>query len=408
MNWFTHFEIRLSKRAILFVVSIFISLFCCFDPAHAQQAAVRFSPKQLTLDANEGIDLADVNGDQKLDVIAGRNWYAGPEFVARPLRSISDWNGYVESNGDFAYDVNGDGNVDVVAGSFIPTQVHWYENPGATGLKLGQLWKQRLLVDTGVSQNEISFLRDLDSDGTPEWITNSWNGKNPVLVWQFAVDDKQHVLKKRVVGNMGQGHGMGFGDVNNDGREDIVTATGWYERPQQEIWSKPWKFHPDWNLGSASCPILIRDLDGDGKNDLIFGNGHDYGLHWWQATGTVDDDGRKKLNFVSHKVDDRFSQPHAIHFADLDGDGVDELISGKRVRAHNGGDPGGKEMPCMYYYKWNPDQKSFQRHVIDEGHIGTGLQIRTGDLNGDGRTDIAVAGKDGTWILFNKAANADK
>lgn len=178
-----------------------------------------------------------------------------------------------------------------------------------------------------------------------------------------------------------------------------MIATGWYERPQEDALNTKWKFHPDWADLHASCPMLIRDLNGDGKNDIIWGKGHDFGLYWWQAEGT-DEDG--KLIFKQHLIDDSFSQPHTIHLADLDGDGVDELISGKRVLAHNGRDPGGLEMPCMYYYRWDNSKTQFTRHIIEEGHIGTGLQVRTGDLNQDGKIDIAVAGKDGTWILMNQ------
>lgn len=388
------------------------------------QDTIKFKPKLLTIDGNEGIDLADINGDGKLDVVAGRNWFAAPEFAPRPLRLIEDWNGYVQSNGDFCMDVDQDGLVDVVAGSFLPTTVHWYKNPGAKGLKLGQIWKQNLLKDTGLSQNEASFLHDIDGDGKPEWISNSWKKENPVVVWEFKTEEKAlnknqsstkrsdntdskksdnkttPTLIKHIVGTQGNTHGMGFGDINNDGREDIVIATGWYERPESDdIYAAPWKFHADWEYLHASCPMLIRDLDGDGKNDLVWGKGHDYGLYWWQGEG-VDEDG--KLKFKKQIIDDKFSQPHTIHFVDLDGDGTDELVSGKRVRAHNGGDPGGAEAPCMYYYKWNTTEKSFKRFVIDEGHIGTGLQIRSGDLNGDGKVDIAVAGKDGTWLLFQK------
>ncbi len=390
----------------------------------AQDDTIRFRPHLLTVDANEGIDLADVDGDQKLDVIAGRNWFRAPEFAPRPLRTIEDWNGYVQSNGDFTWDVNGDGRIDVVAGSFLPTEVYWYENPGPAALELGQLWKQHLLVDTQLSQNEASFLHDLNSDGTPEWITNSWKKDNPLVVWQMVKDKLKNdpsntqpeegapptefdalTMKKHVVGVDGNTHGMGFGDVNNDGREDILIATGWYERPVGDLWEKPWKFHADWEYLHASIPMLVRDLDDDGLNDIIWGKGHDYGLYWWQSKG-VDRDG--KFQFEQHTIDDRYSQPHVIHFADLDGDGRDELISGKRVRAHNGSDPGGSEVPCMYYYRWNSDSRSFSRFVIDEGHVGTGLQIRTGDLNEDGKTDIAVAGKDGTWILFNEGATPIK
>ena len=363
--------------------------------------SLRFRSRLLTVDANEGIAIADVNGDGKLDVVAGRNWFPAPDFAPRPLRQIADWNGYVESNGDFAFDVNHDERPDIVAGSFLPSEVFWYENPGVEKLQLGQVWKRHLLVDTKTSNNEGSFLHDLDGDGKPEWITNSWNPATPVTAWSFESDaDGQPTLVRHLIGDQGQAHGMGFGDVNNDGRQDILLGNGWYECPPGDIWSAKWKHHPDWDLGAVSLPILVRDLNGDGLNDFVWGKGHDYGLFWSEALGTKSADG--KLLFKSNLVDESYSQAHAIHFADLDHDGVDELISGKRFRAHNGSDPGGDQMACIYYYKWDSATNAFSRHVIDEGHIGIGLQIRTADLNGDGKLDIAVAGKDGTWILFQE------
>jgi hypothetical protein len=393
-----------------------LSSYCLPPLLAAQTNGIKFKPKLLAIDANEGIDVADIDGDGKLDVVEGRNWYQAPDFAPRPLRLVEDWNGYVQSNGDFCHDVDGDGLIDVIAGSFLPTEVHWYKNPGGDGLKLGQVWKKAVLVDTKLSQNESSFLHDFDGDGQPEWITNSWKNENPVVVWKFTTRGKSSTnknakskaetashpsLTKHVVGKNGNGHGMGFGDINNDGREDILFANGWYERPESDALSKAWKFHADWNGLHASCPMLIKDLNGDGLNDLVWGKGHDYGLYWWEAI--PNDDTAAKLEFKQHVIDDRFSQPHTIHFADLDGDGNEELISGKRVRGHNGKDPGGTEVPCMYYYKWNRETNSFKRFVIDEGHIGTGLQIRTADLNSDGKLDIAVAGKDGTWLLLNQS-----
>ncbi|MGB7323228.1 MAG: VCBS repeat-containing protein [Rubripirellula sp.] len=329
--------------------------------------------------------------------------------MARPLRLIKDWNGYVESNGEHAFDVDEDGWPDVISGSYLPTKINWYRNPGKEGLAYGQLWEERLLVDTELSANETTFLRDLNGDGKPEWITNSWQGKNPVVAWELTkglegdkgteVDGSSITAIPHRIGLSGNTHGMGFGDINNDGLEDILIATGWYERPAGEALNQVWKFHPDWEDLHASCPMLVRDLDGDGKNDLVWGRGHDYGLYWWRAKGEKDG----KLEFEQIEIDAQYSQVHTLHFADLDGDGTDELITGKRVRAHNGGDPGGKERPCMYFYRWNMSEAKFERFPIEEGHVGTGLQIRTADLNNDGKLDIAVAGKDGTWILFQKS-----
>lgn len=359
---------------------------------------VPFDVKLLAVDANEGCDVADVDRDGKLDVIAGRNWYRNGEWVPRPVRIIEDWSEYVESNGDFAYDVNQDGWVDVIAGSFLPTKVYWYENPGRERLALGLLWPRHELADTGLSANEASFLHDFDRDGKPEWISDSWNKGNPLYVWTLKTG-AQPTLQRHLIGETGNGHGMGFGDINGDGREDILVGTGWHERPEGDPLTEPWRFHADWDL-HASCPMLVRDVDGDGTNDLIWGKGHDYGLLLWLGRGAGSDG---KLQFEERIIDDSFSQPHAIHFADLDGDGSDELITGKRVRAHNGRDPGGTEPPIMCYYVWDATAKSYQRHIIEDGHVGTGLQIRTADIDADGDVDIVVAGKDGTQILFNRA-----
>lgn len=371
--------------------------------AGGEPTGLQFEVIQLTLDANEGVAAADVDGDGKIDVIAGRNWYKGGDWVPRPLRIIEDWNGYVQSNGDYLYDVNGNGRMDVIAGSFLPTEVNWFENPGEEAMRLGKMWPKHLLVDTGDTTNEGQLFEDIDGDGRPEWIVNSWRKGVPMRIWRLVDCPKQESgavvkLEPTTLGETANGHGIGIGDINGDGRIDVLVGEGWYEQPESNPWGQPWKFHKDWDL-QASLPMLVRDLDGDGKNDIVFGYGHDFGLFWWKNLGP-DDSG--KIRWKETLIDRGFSQPHSMVFADLDGDGQDELITGKRVYAHNGNDPGGKEPPCLYYYKWNAASANFKRHVIDEGRVGTGLQIVAQDLNGDGKTDIAVAGKSGTYVLLQK------
>jgi len=362
---------------------------------------VRFEIKKLHEDLNEGCAIADFNRDGKPDVSAGRFWYAGPDFEKKPLRKIDDWNGYVQSNGEHAVDVDGDGWIDVVSGSYLPSEIYWYKNPGAEGLKSGAMWAQKLLVDTKASQNEATFLEDLDGDGKPEWVVNSWNKKRPVWAWAFTGGEGETpALEKRVIGDKTHGHGMGFGDLNGDGRDDVLVSTGWYEKPEGDVWAKPWAFHArDW--GHASCPVMVTDLDADGRQDVIVGNAHGFGLYWYRQ-GAPNDDGT--LTFEKREIDKSFSQPHCLHLADLNGDGRPELITGKRYHAHNGKDPGGNDPTILLYYAWDAEAKTFSRHVIAEGpkHVGTGLQIRTADLNGDGKADLAVAGKSGTYVLIQK------
>jgi hypothetical protein len=360
-----------------------------------------FTVKLLTLDANEGIVAGDVDGDGQVDLVAGRNWYRGGDWAPRPLRQIDDWNGYVQSNGDFLMDMNGDGQPDVIAGSFLPTEVHWYENPGSEPLRLGHAWKRQLLVDTGNTCNEGQLLEDVDGDGKPEWIVNSWKKDVPMVVWRFVdreptrENPSRYELKSHALGMRGNGHGIAVGDLSGDGRVDVLVGQGWYEQPASGPWGSEWVFHPAWDLHS-SLPMSVRDLDGDCKQDLVYGNGHDYGLFWWRNEGR---DEQGEVKWTKHEIDKSYSQPHVLHWADVDGDGEDDLITGKRYYAHNGKDPGGQEMPCLYYYTWSRKDMKFQRHTIEEGHVGCGLQIVAQDLNGDGKTDIAVAGKSGTYLL---------
>jgi hypothetical protein len=379
---------------------------------------VTFTVTPLTVDANEGCDIADFDGDGKLDVVAGRNWFHNPDWLPRPVRNIDDVNGYVHSNGDFAYDVNGDGRPDVVAGDFFFTQVYWYENTGADSLLKGFQWPKHELVDTGLGANEIAFFHDLNKDGKPEWICNSWIDKNPLVAWELTTvtetvppangkgEPKQVTrpsARRHLISEVGQSHGFGFGDINQDGREDILTASGWFECPEGNSMENPWKLHADWKT-RWSCPVLVRDLNGDGRNDIVIGNPHDYGLFVWWGKGP---DASGKYVFEEETIDKSYSQLHCVHFADLDGDGRDELITGKRVRAHNQNDPGAGEPPIICYYSIDPAGK-FTRHIINEGNVGIGLQIRTADLDGDGDIDIVVPGKEGTQILFNQRIQKQK
>lgn len=370
-----------------------------------QVEPIRFSKTLLAVDTNECCDIADVNRDGQLDVIAGRNWFAGPDFRPRPLRAIGEFGkDYSNNNGDHAWDVNGDGWTDVIAGSFKESEVFWFENPGREGLKFGRQWKTHLLLDTEEGENELTFFRDLNGDGTPEYVVNSWNPNRAMLGWQLVPKGDIISLDRLEIQPAGKnhnGHGMGFGDINGDGHEDIIYESGWYERPANDPFGQPWKRHADWHHAGSSCPILVRDLNKDGRNDMILGRGHDYGLYWMEQLEPAEDG---KTQWKQHLIDDSFSQSHALHWVDVDADGQEELVTGKRVRAHSGGDPGASDVAEMFCYRWYPQRENFVRYTISSGQAGTGLQIRDGDMNGDGLADLVVSGKSGTFVLFNEGS----
>lgn len=365
---------------------------------------IKWRIEQLHKDNNEGAAVGDINGDGKLDVTAGEFWYEAPDFKQHPVRKIMPHGAdYMQNNSEHLIDMDGDGDLDILSGAFTLPIVNWYENPGAGNYDVAA-WNVHQLVDTGTGHNEATFLHDIDGDGTPEFIENSWNKANPTQIFRLVRDDNGRITtEKHVVSESGNGHGMGFGDINGDSRQDIIFQAGWYEQPADGPYSGPWTYHHDFDIPHASCPVLILDLNGDGRNDFIWADGHSFGLYWHEqlpprADGTT--------VWRQHLIDKKFSQAHCLAWDDIDNDGENELITGKRFYAHSGKDAGSHDDVTVQYYDWKPDTTSWVKHLISTATAGEGpgigLQINVQDLDGNGWKDLVVPGKSGTHIIWNE------
>ena len=368
---------------------------------------LKFRVQELHQDRNEGIAVADYTGNGSLDISAGEFWYEGPEFTEqRPVRKLEPFGGgeYLTNNGEHAIDLNLDGYPDIVSGSFMETELYWYENPGPEGLREGRMWTRHLLIDTGLGSNEATIMADIDGDGQLELLVNHWNDNLPMRYYSITPSrdgPKVEMMTVAGAGDKVNGHGTGVGDLNGSGRMDIIYKHGWYE----QLEDGGWKHHADWVKPHMSVPALVLDVNGSGRGDILWGDGHDYGLFWEEQLEPAEDG---RLQWRRHVIDDSWSQAHVLVWHDLDGDGQPELITGKRYYGHGGRDPGANDGLVLYAYKWRQEANRFERHpiVISEpgqpAGPGVGLQLRIADLNGNGRPDIAATGKSGTYVIWNE------
>lgn len=370
---------------LLFLVGVF---------GYAQSRPLVFTKKPIASESYESVGVFDVNNDDVPDVVSGAYWYEGPDYSKRYyIGSAKRYGEYYDDFSTIPLDVNGDGNIDFITGGWFGKRLVWKENPGDNGE-----WKEHLIAEVGNIESTRSW--DIDGDGIIEIVPNTPN--DSLVIYRLVLDTNKKgtgkFSKHLITGK--HGHGLGFGDINADGRGDLVVPSGWIEAPKNPF-TGAWKFHQDFELGTASVPMIVADINKDGLTDLIVGQGHGYGLHWHEQTTSKKD---KKTTWTKHAIDPYNSQYHSMEWTDIDQDGKKELITGKRYRAHNGKDPGGNDELGLYYFRWTGE--NFSKQIIDYGIYGkgkgTGVYFSVSDLNKNGMKDIIVAGKDGLTIYYNE------
>ena len=359
---------------------------------------------------SECASVLDMDGDGDLDIASGRNWYEAPQWIKHEnFRDGAETNGpETDDNSEFALDVNRDGRTDVVSSGWMRLKgAFWYENPGGDGK-----WTGRRIHSANSMEGVIHG--DIDGDGDQDILCNHWNlVKGQGMTWLEAIDRAPWFVE-HVIGTEGEKHGNGMGDINGDGRVDIVTPLGWWEAPPKPATDK-WTFHADFDFGtSASHPVLVHDCNGDGRNDIIIGAAHDYGLFWYEQTAGAGG----KPSFRKHAIETGYGGFHTMALGDLNGDGKDDLVTGKRLYPHHGRDISAYEPVFAFWYDIAGGK--FERHILAFNHlpwlagqhnqnpppnqaIGVGMKINIADMDGDGRNDVVLAGKGGLYIMYNKA-----
>lgn len=395
--------------------------------ASASAAELKFKKFTLTEEfVAEGAHFADFDHDGENDVCCGRFIWKGPGFKERvsfapkfEKEPYDPAKGYSDFFLTYTYDFNGDGWSDILAYSWPGKETWVFENPQ----NKKEEWTRHAIFD--ITDGESPDFRDVNGDGKPEILAHSSSGKQPSTDGQlgYVEIDWAHPFGKArfrpITPKSPENdkkyfrytHGYGAGDVNGDGRTDILDKEGWREQPVDTKADSDWKFHPQlFTLpgGRGGSFMLVYDVNGDKRNDVITGyDAHGYGFGWFEqnADGSFTQHQLMGKTVEESPLAVKFSQLHAMQLADMNGDGVLDVVTGKRRWAHGPlKDDEPNAPPVLYWFEIQRDGKGgaqFIPHLIDD-NSGVGTQVTPGDVNKDGKMDVVVGNKKGVFVFLQE------
>jgi len=377
---------------------LFSSFLTACQIADAQRGFVTFSKSTLdeTMQGGYGVDIADIDNDGLLDIIALSTnpglfvWYRNPNWERFTVTSQTDSNIAAAP-----HDIDGDGDIDLVLASEFGLNrtteggmVHWFENPGNP--TENQEWAMHY-IDEIPTSHRVRW-GDINGDGVMELVNLPIVGigaSRPLFdvglefsAYGIPPDPTVEPWPRVVLDNSLQmAHGISMVNWDDDARTDILIAS--FQGVQL------------FQLGVNGSMVATRSLGagfagerpGIGSSEVDMGalpDGERFvaAIEPWHGNEVVVYTAGNDASELWDRqtIETEFVGGHALLVADLNNDGADEIIAGHRSEPYN-----------LYIYRYNARNSEWDRIGLDIGGIGlAGLAIE--DVNGDGFKDIVGIG----------------
>lgn len=325
--------------------------------------------------------LVDLTGDGRLEFITGQQ---GGDIFWYEYRPAAPWVRHLLGRnspsdvGGAAMDVNGDGHTDFVTGGA------WYENPGNP---TEQEFVRHVFDGELNSVHDIA-IGDIDGDGRGDVVTMADTRRVATneLRWYKIPDDPTQPWIPTRIGEPTHA-GVSLGDIDGDGDLDVVRSNAWFEnlgggeRWQQHTMTEPWGADsPAFAVNATKT--ATADINGNGRLDVVICDAENPGskIAWLEAP----EDPRRgewRTHHLPRSDDDPRGALHSLQLADFNNDGRLEILAVEMERF-----PGRR--PPRWFLWENVDGKgSFVEHVILDANLG-GHETVAGDVDGDGDVDV--------------------
>lgn len=322
-----------------------------------------------------GKGLADVDGDGHLDAVVGGGWVMGAR--AYWYRSGDPTRYFIgeQLQGDFedmetlrTGDVNGDGAPDVV----LSRGIYWFENPRGKGGDPRQAWTKHA-VDPAYEGHDIQ-IADINGDGRADLVARNVRDDHGLPGAKLYLQGPADTWTAVTLANVPLGRGVAIGDVNGDGRPDVLAGGTWHEQPLNPV-TDEWKRHDYAPTREPGGMIATGDINRDGRTDIVFVDDVPWPveLTWFEAppdpvNGVWIPHDVAVLQFV-----------HTLQLADMDRNGWLDIVTAERAESE-------KKRVAVYYNGRAGTAWTEQILGTDGSH-----NMVVGDVEPDGDMDILGA-----------------